>query len=93
MSTTTYVTYLPDCDLCGLTAEYDAKTIDGPWASLCLGHFGALGIGLGAGLGQRLIVGKEPERDRAKEVHAAVRAGDWAALEDAIGDGDIADYL
>ena len=49
------------CDMAGCEkkAEYDAKTIYGPWGNLCQDHFDAIGIGLGTGKGQRLIV-KEP---------------------------------
>ena len=49
------------CDMAGCEkeAEYDAKTIFGPWGNLCQDHFDAIGIGLGTGKGQRLIV-KEP---------------------------------
>lgn len=26
---------VPRCDLCGKPAEYDAKTVWGPWANVC----------------------------------------------------------
>lgn len=50
----------PDCDLCraekiGRTSRYDALTLTGQWAFLCEEHFNAVGIGLGEGLGQRLV--------------------------------------
>ena len=52
---------LPDCDLCkteGKTnkAAYDAQ-IRGmrSWGYLCEDHFKQYGLGLGMGLGQRLI--------------------------------------
>jgi hypothetical protein len=47
---------LPPCDVCGITARYDAKTTAGPWAYLCEPHFRQLGVGLGTGLGQRLTL-------------------------------------
>jgi len=47
---------LPPCDICGDTASYDAKTTHGPWGYLCSDHFVEYGIGLGLGLGQRLVL-------------------------------------
>jgi len=47
---------LPDCDICGETAAFDAKTVNGPWANLCPAHYARLGYGLGLGKGQRLIL-------------------------------------
>jgi len=50
---------LPLCDMCkGFTtkAHYDCKTTDGPWGYLCEKHFRSNGMGLGLGLGQRLIL-------------------------------------
>lgn len=43
------------CDMCTHTALVDGKTINGPWANLCLRHFHSHGIGLGAGKEQVLI--------------------------------------
>jgi hypothetical protein len=37
-------------------AQYDGKTTAGPWANMCDEHFAIHGIGLGTGLGQRLVV-------------------------------------
>lgn len=58
MSDEAVVAVLPACDFCSRTtpAVYDAKTSHGPWAYLCQGHFDDLGIGLGTGLGQRLVL-------------------------------------
>lgn len=56
MSTQVKVSKLPKCDLCAQTAAYDAKTIQGPWAYMCRTHFEQLGIGLGTGYGQRLVL-------------------------------------
>jgi hypothetical protein len=56
------VDVLPDCDLCGsegktgVPAQYDAKTTYGPWGNLCQQHFDAVGIGLGLGRGQMLVL-------------------------------------
>lgn len=57
---------LPVCDLCihidGKTigaasvAEYDGKTVNGPWANMCTAHFTRYGLGLGTGRGQRLLL-------------------------------------
>ena len=57
------VTRLPECDICKATgvspvpkAKYDAKTKTwGSWANMCEEHMKVHGIGLGTGLGQRLI--------------------------------------
>ena len=46
---------LPTCDFCSAEAEYDGKTVMGPWAYMCRAHFEVLGVGLGLGKGQRLV--------------------------------------
>lgn len=58
MSDTVKVAKLPFCQVCkdGTRAAYDAATTQGPWAYLCQRHFELLGIGLGTGRGQLLIV-------------------------------------
>jgi hypothetical protein len=60
MSDTATVATLPACDLCpegtGALAAYDARTVMGPWANLCEGHFQHYGVGLGTGRGQRLVI-------------------------------------
>jgi glutaredoxin len=60
-STTTTVYHLPACDFCNKTARYDGKTIHGPWANMCPDCFSVHGLGLGTGLGQQLILAKQPE--------------------------------
>ena len=42
-------------------AKYDAKTIHGSWAYLCNDCFFEFGIGLGEGLGQKIIYEDEQE--------------------------------
>lgn len=64
MSTTVVVPELPKCDFCdamGINKEarYDGKTIEGPWANMCNAHFSVYGMGLGLGVGQRLILPSE----------------------------------
>lgn len=59
--TTAKMTHRPDCDLCArdgvkTSATYDAKTFLGPWAYLCDTHYQSHGIGLGEGVGQRILV-------------------------------------
>jgi len=54
MSTSVKVQSLPDCDMCGETASYDAATSFGAWANLCQNHFRQFGLGLGTGRGQKL---------------------------------------
>lgn len=57
------VSVLPKCDLCAqegrlIDARYDAKTNMGPWANMCQRHYNTYGIGLGLGLGQKLVLKK-----------------------------------
>lgn len=56
MSNKAYVTSLPKCDFCEKQAEYDGRTVMGPWANMCIKHFGQYGTGLGTGRGQQLEV-------------------------------------
>ena len=63
MSTTVKVARLPMCDIHkynlntpDVPAAYDGKTTMGPWANMCEDCFQDYGIGLGTGLGQRLIL-------------------------------------
>lgn len=56
MSKQVTVAELPNCDFCSNPAEYDGKTKLGPWAYMCGGHFKEHGIGLGTGVGQKLVV-------------------------------------
>ena len=52
---------MPDCDFCAEKAKtrpasYDGKTTFGPWAYMCEDHFKTFGVGVGIGLGQRLVL-------------------------------------
>jgi hypothetical protein len=53
---------LPPCDFCQMDdgktvpALYDGKTTEGPWAYMCGAHCSKYGMGLGTGVGQRLIL-------------------------------------
>lgn len=66
----TRVPELPSCDLCSMLgvymvpARYDGATVHGPWAYMCEAHFQSDGIGLGTGVGQRLIL---PDEKAPKE--------------------------
>lgn len=101
MSDTTYIKEKRTCDICwyvegtaGIEASYDARTNDGQWANVCEGHFKSHTPGvLGTGRAQRLVIGEAPKKDVRADVEAALMAGDWNAMEEAIGDGDLADYL
>lgn len=53
---TVFVDDIPECDICGHPAEYDAKTKQGPWGYLCATDFAIYGIGLGLGVGQKLVL-------------------------------------
>lgn len=101
MSTEAYVKELPNCDFCKqdnliVDAEYDGKTVMGPWANMCAKHHVQYGTGVGTGRGQKLIVGEKPavtDQERREEVIKALRSGDFDAFEELVGDGDPADYL
>lgn len=64
MSTQVTVPELPPCDFCkeqGVTkdAHYDGNTTIGQWAFMCNAHYSVYGMGLGTGVGQRLILESE----------------------------------
>jgi len=97
-----YVARLPKCDFCAEAgiekdATHDTRTVLGPWASVCDYHLAQYGVGrLGTGYGQRYIVGDRPpvtDDERRARVAAALKHNSMSELEDAVGDGDIADYL
>lgn len=54
-----HVDKIPECDVCPSDdkkgAQFDGKTIHGPWAYMCGSHFRLYGTGLGLGRGQRLV--------------------------------------
>ena len=52
-------THSRSCNFCQNFANYDAKTVLGPWADLCGHHFQILGTGLGLGVGQYLLTRHE----------------------------------
>lgn len=64
MSDTVKVSKLANCDICvhvdhvtpPKVAVYDGATKMGAWAYMCEEHFEYVGIGLGTGKGQRLIL-------------------------------------
>ena len=59
MSTEVTVLSLPKCSFCPNNAEYDARTKKGYWAYLCPEHYKLFGLGLGTGLGQKLVLKKD----------------------------------
>jgi hypothetical protein len=102
MGDTTYVTKYPSCDICKYEqsrtseAHYDGRTTSGQWAYMCATHFASRGLGLGTGKGQRLIVGDKPvdtDEERRRKVRQYINQGDFDAAEEAIGDGDPADFF
>ena len=66
MSAEVQVASLPGCDICKMEfpsskpnpAKYDGKTTQGSWANMCTTHFKSIGIGLGTGRGQKLVLVK-----------------------------------
>lgn len=102
MADKTYVKVLPKCDIhkyisndVTVEAKYDARTKTGQWAHMCTPCWveNRRTEQLGTGFGQELIVGDPPNVDRQAEVRRALVNGDYDALQDAVGDGDLADYL
>lgn len=52
-----YVSKLPMCDVCDMNvATYDGRTKQGPWAYMCKECYKSIGVGLGIGKGQQLVV-------------------------------------
>ena len=69
MAHTSLIASLPDCDICiklksraatgeAMKAKYDGKTKVGSWAYMCQECFEELGVGLGIGKGQVLVLMK-----------------------------------
>lgn len=83
MKDTVEVESLPYCDICNemrvseghVTIEraiYDAKSIYGSWAYMCQKHFDQIGVGLGLGKGQKLVLkakGTSKEYEEWLETH------------------------
>ena len=98
MSDIAYIPTAKVCDVCKfeqnveVDAEYDARMLNGQWANLCGTHFDSrTGGKLGTGMGQRLVVSEKPSQET--RIKAALESGDLDALEEAVGDGDPADWL
>lgn len=66
-NTETVVKELPKCDFCEQKARYNGKTKMKPWAYMCAVHFGEHGIGLGLGMGQKLVLKGEPAGETQAE--------------------------
>jgi hypothetical protein len=95
---TAYIAVAKKCDFCDKSANYDFKTSWGPWANGCDDHYlqHRAYEKLGTGKGQLLVVGEEPEKSKSEvraDIMAALDAGDMDAAMDAVGDGDILDFL
>ena len=56
------------CDFCGGLASYDGKTKSGPWAYMCGSCAGHHSLGVGTGVGQRLIYEDKPTGRSGPEV-------------------------
>ena len=61
MSKEVVVEILPDCNFCGKIAHYDSVTVFGSWGytcEQCQNNYGAkaLGLTLGTGIGQKLVL-------------------------------------
>jgi len=92
-STRVFVSTFPPCDVCGEEAHYDAKTWEGSWMKLCDEHFRELGIGLGAGRGQKLELSSDRfERGVGRIVKGFTADDVERALEQAVVDGLVECY-
>ena len=80
---------IPYCDMCKqpppAPAYADGKMLVGPWANMCKDCFEVLGIGLGLGMGQELLL--EPpgitnveDEDASGEMPPDVILGLWEGL-------------
>ena len=103
MSTTVYISHQPMCDIhkyelgnANIPADYDGKTIRGPWANMCQECFDDWGVGLGTGKGQKFIFGEPPEENPAEkrdEINQAIAEGRTDDVWDLVGDGDLLDFI
>ena len=102
--TYTNVDSLPNCDFGGtgnaraefhdnaesVPARYDGATYDmGRWAYMCEAHFKAIGIGLGVGKGQKLILKNSDEDKALRRKRAALPQPSVESLLEAAVMGDI----
>ena len=83
------VSEIRNCDMCRqdppAPAYADGKMVSGPWANMCKDCFEVLGIGLGLGMGQELLL--EPPgttqreaEDTSGEMPPDVILGLWKGL-------------
>ena len=66
-----------NCQFCSNEAKYDGRTKMGPWAYMCEDCFQKLGVGLGTGKGQELVVVEKQvfisDEDRAMQANTKIR--------------------
>jgi len=67
----TFVRKFPKCDVClnegvDRDARYEARTRHGAWGNMCEEHFKEFGVGLGVGMGQKLVQCAPINRDKFK---------------------------
>lgn len=99
--TETKVKRFPKCDFCQSDALYDGQTTAGPWANMCNLHFQELGVGLGLGKGQRLVIEKAVDPDNDSRIcESCLDAARDEGAEDDIAKlvmlelgGEVADHL
>ncbi len=81
------------CDFCTEPATWDTKTIMGPWANTCDRHYAEYGTAPSTNLADAEAKRNRSDDDRRADLYAALDTGDLDAAMDAIGDGDIFEYL
>ena len=87
---------IPDCDLCGKEhgGIYDAPMLGGIWADMCEKCWRQEGHNDDT-LGSRRVSGLKPptKEETARDIRAAIDAGNFDMVEELIGDGDIFEFL
>lgn len=110
--TVAHVATIPPCDICPkddpmpTPAVVDAKTFQGPWASMCDRHWRTWTAyppatqdadpELGTGKGQRYSLEPAPQptlSESREALNRAMATGNLEAAFEIIGDGDFEDYL
>jgi len=87
----------PKCDICSHRdcGKIDAPTVSGQWANMCASCAETMGANLSIGtMKDRDFVPVEMSAtEKVQVADKFIASGDWDALEDLIGDGDICDYI
>jgi len=87
----------PKCDVCSTpdSGQIDAPTVKGCWANMCSTCVELVGknVGIGTKKDRDFVSEVLSPKERNKLAEELISTGDWDALEDLIGDGDLLDYI